>query len=137
MIHEKNFDFSFSGLKTAVLYDFKKRTKKEQTSKEYIEEMCFKIEKAIIEVLIHKTIKAALNTKAKSILLGGGVSANKELIKEFKKQCKINKINFIYPNTKFTGDNASMIALTSLFSPNAKNITWQKIKANSNYKING
>jgi N6-L-threonylcarbamoyladenine synthase len=137
MIHEKNYDFSFSGLKTAVLYDFKKRNQKEQKSKEYIEEMCFKIEKAIIDVLVHKTIKASLNNNSKSIILGGGVSANKELIKELKKQCKINKINFIYPNVKYAGDNASMIGITALFSLNAKKATYQRIKANSNFKING
>jgi N6-L-threonylcarbamoyladenine synthase len=137
MKYDKNYDFSFSGLKTAVLYDFKKRTEKEKKSKDYIVEMCYEIEKAIIDVLTFKTIKAAENFKAKNILLGGGVSANKELIKEFKKQCKIKKIGFTAPLSKFSGDNATMIALTALFSSNTKTISWQKIKPNSNLKING
>jgi N6-L-threonylcarbamoyladenine synthase len=137
MKYDKNYDFSFSGLKTAVLYDFKKRTEKERKSEDYIIEMCYEIERAVIDVLVFKTMKAAEELKAKTILLGGGVSANKELIKGFKKQCKIKKITFSSPLLKFSGDNASMIALTALFSPNAKTTSWQKLKPNSNLKING
>jgi N6-L-threonylcarbamoyladenine synthase len=137
MKHDKNYDFSFSGLKTAVLYDFKKRTDKEKKDKNYIIEMCYEIEKSIIDVLVFKTMKATENFKTKTVLLGGGVSANKELIKEFKKQCKIKKIKFSAPLSKFSGDNASMIALAALFSPNTKTISWQKMKPNSNLKING
>jgi N6-L-threonylcarbamoyladenine synthase len=137
MKYDKNYDFSFSGLKTAVLYDFKKRTENERKSEDYIIEMCYEIERAVIDVLVFKTMKAAEELKAKIILLGGGVSANKELIKEFKKQCKIKKIAFNAPLLKFSGDNASMIALTALFSPNAKTTSWQKLKPNSNLKING
>jgi len=137
MKHDKNYDFSFSGLKTAVLYDFKKRTEKEKKDKNYIIEMCYEIEKSIIDVLVFKTMKATENLKIKTVLLGGGVSANKELIKEFKKQCKIKKIKFSAPLSKFSSDNASMIALSALFSPNTKIISWQKMKPNSNLKING
>jgi N6-L-threonylcarbamoyladenine synthase len=137
MKYDKNYDFSFSGLKTAVLYDFKKRTDEEKKSKEYITEMCHEIEKAIIDVLTFKTMKVAEECKTKTIILGGGVSANKELAKEFKKQCKLKKVVFNAPLPKFSGDNASMIALTALFSPNAKKTSWQKIKPNSNLKING
>jgi N6-L-threonylcarbamoyladenine synthase len=137
MKYDKNYDFSFSGLKTAVLYDFKKRTEKEQKSGDYIAEMCYEIERAVIDVLVFKTMKATEMLKPKTILLGGGVSANKELIKEFKKQCKAQKILFSAPLSKFSGDNASMVALTALFSSNAKNVSWQKIKPNSNLKING
>jgi len=137
MKYDKNYDFSFSGLKTAVLYDFKKRTEKERKSEDYIIEMCYEIERAVIDVLVFKTMKASEELRAKTILLGGGVSANKELIKEFKKQCKIKKIAFSAPLLKFSGDNASMIALTALFSPNAKITSWQKLKPNSNLKING
>lgn len=137
MIHDKNYDFSFSGLKTAVLYDYKKRMNEEKMSKGYIDEMAHEIQKAIINVLTFKTMKAAKDFKAKSLILGGGVSANKEMVKEFKKQCNKEKINCIVPLTKLSGDNAAMIGLTALISPNVKKSTWQKIKPNSNLKING
>ena len=136
MIYEKNFDFSFSGLKTAVLYDFKKRTEKERSSKEYVVEMAHEIQRAIIDVLVAKTIKAAKASAAKSIILGGGVSANKEIVKEFKKVCKKEKMNCIVPLPRFSTDNASMIGLTALISPKKK-VPCQKLKPNSNLKING
>lgn len=137
MIHDKNNDFSFSGLKTAVLYDFKKRPERDRTSKEYISEMAWQIQNSIADVLVYKTMRAAKESRAKSIILGGGVSANKEISRTFKKLCKKEKLNCIVPKTKFSGDNASMIALTALLSPNAKRITWQKLKPHSNLKING
>lgn len=137
MLHEKNYDFSFSGLKTAVLYDFKKRRKDERDSKEYVSEMAHEIQKAIIDVLTFKTIKAARNLGAKSIILGGGVSANKNMVKEFKKKCKKEKLNCIVPLPKFSMDNAAMIGLTGLISRNAKKTTWQKLEPDSNLKING
>lgn len=136
MIHEKNFDFSFSGLKTAVLYDFKKRTEKERTSKEYVIEMAHEIQRAIIDVLVSKTMKAAKASGAKSVILGGGVSANKEIAKEFKKACKKEGMNCIVPLPRFSTDNASMIGLAALISPKKK-VPYQKLKPNSNLKING
>jgi N6-L-threonylcarbamoyladenine synthase len=137
MLLEKNYDFSFSGLKTAVLYDFKKRTGKERTSKEYVSEMAHQIQRAVIDVLTFKTLRASKDLKVKSIILGGGVSANKEMTKEFKKLCKKEKLNCIIPLSKFSGDNASMIGLTALMSKNAKTTAWQKLKPDSNLKING
>ncbi len=137
MAYDKNYDFSFSGLKTAVLYDYKKRSKKVRESNEYVEEMSYEIEKAIIDVLIIKTIRAAEHLEARSVILGGGVSANKQLVKELKNKCKKSGINFFSPLTKFSGDNADMIGLTALFSKNAKKSIWQKIKPDSNLKING
>src|SRR6185369_10398790 len=82
MIHTKDYDFSFSGLKTAVLYEAKGK----ELTKEYVATMCVAVQDAICDVLIKKTINAAKNYKAKTIILGGGVSANQELRKQFKVQ---------------------------------------------------
>lgn len=136
MLYEKNFDFSFSGLKTAVLYDFKKRRETEKKSPKYIAEMGHEIQNAIIEVLIRKTIKAAEKYKAKSIILGGGVSANENLRAEIKKECAKLKINCFLPKNEHTADNAGMIALSAAISPKPKNYSWKKIKPKPNFKIN-
>ena len=125
MINDKNYDFSFSGLKTAVLY----HSKKNKITDDYIKEMSLEIESSIVDVLVDKTLRAIDEYKAKSLLLGGGVSANQKLIKEFKKK---TKIKLFIPNKKYTGDNASMIGLVSIYSPNIKKI----IKPISNLKIN-
>lgn len=137
MIYEKNFDFSFSGLKTAVLYDYKKRSEKEKKSKEYIIEMSKEIQNSIIEVLITKTFNAAEKYKAKTIIVGGGVSANKALQKNVIKKCAEKKIACFFPKNEHTADNASMIALVAEISPCQKQCAWQKIKPDSNLKING
>lgn len=136
MLYEKNFDFSFSGLKTAVLYDFQKRTETEKKSLEYLAEMSKEIENAIIEVLISKAFKAAEKYKAKSIILGGGVTANEKLQKLIQKECKNKKMLCFFPKNTHTCDNASMIALTAAISKKPKKNSWKNIKPNSNLKIN-
>jgi N6-L-threonylcarbamoyladenine synthase len=114
MIHQKNYDFSFSGLKTAVLYDFKDYSQKNK--REYIKAVAKEVQKAIIDVLIQKTLRAARNLKAKSIILGGGVAANDELRKEFKALSSKHGINFFVPGKSLCTDNAAMTAVTAYFN---------------------
>lgn len=138
MIYSKNFDFSFSGLKTAVLYDFKKRSNKERKSKKYLQEISWEIQQAIIDVLISKTIKAAEKYRAKTILLGGGVIANKELRKQFRQKVKKEKINYELeiPNVKFCGDNAAMIALLGFYYFKSGKIdSWENLKIKPNLRL--
>ncbi len=139
MIYQKNYDFSFSGLKTAVLYEVKKKKRK---SKKYIQAMAAEIQQAIIDVLIRKTIKAAKEYKVKSIILGGGVIANNELRRQFQEKIKkeIPQTNLYFPNIKLCTDNALMIAVTAYFhwikKKNQKFFTAsQKIKADANLRI--
>ncbi|MDD5606337.1 MAG: tRNA (adenosine(37)-N6)-threonylcarbamoyltransferase complex transferase subunit TsaD [Candidatus Pacebacteria bacterium] len=128
MINSKNYDFSFSGLKTAVLYE----TKKRKLNKKIVQELCFEIQQSIIDVLLKKTIKASRDFKVKSIVLGGGVIANEELRKQFKK--KIN-IPLVLPANNLCTDNALMTCLAA--SCNLRQKDWKKLKANANLKIHG
>ncbi len=136
MIYQKNYDFSFSGLKTAVLYDFKKRPIRTRKSKQYIQEICAEIQQAIIDVLIRKTIIAAKDYKVKSIILSGGVTANEELRKQF--QTAINnqqlKINLLLPPKNLCTDNAAMVAIAGYFNWQKKK-NWKEIEANANLRI--
>jgi N6-L-threonylcarbamoyladenine synthase len=129
MINDKNFDFSFSGLKTAVLYETKKH---KNITEEYKIEMAHEIQSAVIDVLLKKTMNAVKKYKTKTIVLGGGVSANKELRHRFEKEFKSN---CLFPQLKFSMDNATMIAFAGINSK--KEVKWNKLKANSNLKING
>ncbi len=139
MINQKNYDFSFSGLKTAVLYNFKSQTPKIRKSKQYIKEMCYETQQAIIDVLIKKTVKAAKAYKVKTIILGGGVSANKELRKQFRSIVKsqLLKVNFLVPPKNLCTDNAAMVAVTGYFrwKKIKKTENWQNIKAAANLRI--
>lgn len=108
MIHQKNYDFSFSGLKTAVLYylrDHQKINKKDVAAS---------FQRAIIDVLTQKTIRAAneystKTGKVKSIILSGGVASNKSLRKALQNECRKNKFNFLSVESKYQTDNAAMI----------------------------
>ncbi len=144
MINSNNYDFSFSGLKTAVLYLVKKTPQKKR-NKKFIQNICKETQQAIIDVLIKKTFKAAQEFKVKSIVLGGGVIANKELRNQFSGKIKELKtpIKLLIPPREFCPDNATMIAATAYFKyinltdrqiESLKN-NWGKIKANPNLEI--
>lgn len=135
MIYQKNYDFSFSGLKTAVLYQVENERFKIK-DKKYIQKMAFEIQQAIIDVLIHKTLSAAKEYKVKTIILGGGVGANYELRRQMKEKIKkeIPQALFLAPDPIFCTDNAVMIAVAGYFNW-LKRKHWKKIEANANLKI--
>ncbi|OGZ75557.1 MAG: hypothetical protein A3G45_01080 [Candidatus Staskawiczbacteria bacterium RIFCSPLOWO2_12_FULL_37_15] len=158
MINTKDYDFSFSGLKTAVLYHHKKQVwlnshdRRKLTTlkiKQYRQEMAVEIQQAVIDVLLKKTIKAAKDYKAKTIILGGGVSANQELRKQFKEAIEnklaaflsIDKnaatIYFLVPPANLSTDNAVMTAITGYFHRNKKiaRPEFVKLRANANLRI--
>ena len=136
MIKSKDFDFSFSGLKTAVLYNFQSQKKSVQESQDYKIAMAKEIQQVIIDVLIEKTLKAADCFNAKSIITGGGVMANKELRKQFKNRIKSNKLRFTFyvPRSTLCMDNAAMVGASTLLDK-PKLTGWQKIKVNGNLNI--
>jgi N6-L-threonylcarbamoyladenine synthase len=136
MIYQRNYDFSFSGLKTAVLYKVKGERFK-MKNKKYIQEMCFEVQQAVIDVLIYKTLKAVKNFKAKSVILGGGVAANEELRKQFQEKIKkeLPDIQYLIPNIQYCTDNAAMVAVTAYFNREKATKNWQKIQVNANLKI--
>jgi len=138
MINQKNYDFSFSGLKTAVFYDFKNRKEKERESKNYIQELSNEVEEAVSDVLVLKTLRAAIKYRVKSIILGGGVVANLRLREKFEKEIKkyLPKIYFLKPEVSLCTDNALMVGICSYFhwlEGETKN--WKKIKANANARL--
>jgi N6-L-threonylcarbamoyladenine synthase len=138
MIYQKNYDFSFSGLKTAVLYHSQNQPKKIKKSKKYIQAMAAEVQQAVIDVLIHKTLRAAKDYKVKTIILGGGVAANKELRKQFKKKIKKEIPNslFLIPDSKFCTDNAAMVAAAAYFNWKKEEKTKPKnIEADANLRL--
>ncbi len=140
MIDSGDFNFSFSGLKTAVLY--KIRELGNIKTQKFISEICAETQQAIIDVLIAKTIHASQKFNAKSIILGGGVVANEELRKQIKLKIKNLKIKLLIPPKILCTDNAAMIAAGGYFKlkkiPRSKwliKFDWQKIKVDPNLEI--
>ncbi len=140
MINYKNFNFSFAGLKTAVLYTLNKLPGTK--NQELMANICASFQQAVVDVLVSKTVTAAKTYQAKSILLSGGVSANEELRKQMALAIQKNlpKIKFYCSPLKFTGDNAVMIALAGAVEVKNQGIkkyqkSWQKINANANWEL--
>jgi len=134
MIGQDNFDFSFSGLKTAVINQIKTMKPhfaKATRGKQFPNQLAYEIQEAITDVLVAKTLKAAQHFKVKSILVGGGVAANKRLRAKFKIQN--SKFKIFIPEPKLCTDNAAIIACAAFFNYNP--IPWQKIKANPGLEI--
>lgn len=113
MINSNNLNFSFSGLKTAVLYGVKKNP----NYKLQIANYCYEFQQAVIDVLIFKTLKAAKIYRPKTIMLAGGVSANKELRIQLGKAIKKNIpiTDYKLPITDYSIDNAAMIAAAGYY----------------------
>ena len=136
MINSKNYNFSYSGLKTSVLYkvrDLKAASVK--ITDNVINEIAYEFQNAALDVLIYKTAKAAEEYKVKSLLLSGGVSANKELRRRLEAEAKKLKVKYSQPEFEYTTDNAAMIATAGYFSSKNKkpqDLTWDKIDMDAN-----
>lgn len=156
MIEEENLDWSFSGLKTAVLREIKKledrnwmldkeagSLKESNIKHQYpasgfslpTSKLAAEIQEAIVDSLVTKTIRAIQTYKPKSFLLAGGVAANLRLREKFADEIRSKKLNcsFHVPDTKLCTDNATYIAAYAHFCP--KPVDWQKISANPELTI--
>ncbi len=102
-------DFSFSGLKTAVV-NYVNRAKQTETEMNDAD-ICASFQEAVVEVLVEKAIKAAHKTKVNSIVLAGGVGANKRLRLYMQHRGTEEKLKIYLPPVEFCTDNAAMIAL--------------------------
>ncbi len=153
MMKENNFDFSFSGLKTSALYWLQKN----KLSAEKIisnnlptgvfgqkqndptrEDFCASFEQAIVDVLVYKTIHAVKENNPKTLILAGGVSANKKLRETLAQiiSQEYPETKFLYPELKYCMDNAAMIAVAGYYQAKKNNFTnWQDIIADPNWRL--
>ena len=131
MMHSKDFDFSFSGLKTSVLYLLRDLGEIDENKKM---EIACEFENAVVDVLAHKTFSAVEKNKAKSIIIGGGVSANKELQKRFYEKSKTLNIPVYFPEKNLSTDNAIMIAIAGYFAKSVP-ISSKKLIAVGNLEL--
>ena len=113
--HIAALNYSFSGIKTSLLYFLRDQLKENPN---FIEEnkadICASFQKHLIDILLDKLIKAVKETGIKTITLGGGVSANSGLRSRIELEGKKRGWNTFIPEFKFTTDNAAMIAMSGL-----------------------
>ena len=109
-------DFSFSGLKTSILYKIQNQIKKDpEFIKDNLEDLCASIQHSIITILLKKIEKAIKETGIRELAIAGGVSANSYLRKELKKLAEKKKYNLYIPKFEYCTDNAAMIAIAGYY----------------------
>ena len=109
-------DFSFSGLKTGILYFIQKKVKENPNfTNKHLNDICASIQRTIVEILFDKLKKAVEETGIKHVAIAGGVSANSEIRTVLKDQEKALGWTTYIPKFEFTTDNAAMIAITGYY----------------------
>lgn len=108
--------FSFSGVKTSILYFLQAEKKKdEQFIEKNLNDLCASIQHTIVSILIQKLIKASKQTGIKQVCIAGGVSANKGLRKAIEETAIKQHWNYYIPKFEYCTDNAAMIAITGYY----------------------
>jgi len=140
MMYSKNFNFSFSGLKTAVLYLIRDLTKANPNilNDEKIKSaIALEFENAVVDTLVYKTKKAIDKYNAKTLIVAGGVASNKHLRSEIKKTFSKN-VKILFPDKKLSTDNSIMIGIVGylqFMKKKGKFGNGSKIKANGNLHL--
>jgi N6-L-threonylcarbamoyladenine synthase len=125
LLRADTYDFSFSGLKTAVLYHLQDR---KHISKKEIPDIAASFQQAVVDVLIGKTERGIRAFKPRSLMLAGGVAANISLRETMIALGTKYAVPVFVPNQEFTGDNAAMIAATAYYRRRkASRTAWKKL----------
>ena len=106
------YDFSFSGLKTAVANYLRANTNGHRPR---LSDVCASFQEAVVDVLVRKTLEAAQACRLRSVVVGGGVAANRRLRAAFQAEARDQKLQVFLPDVAFCTDNAAMIAAGGYF----------------------
>lgn len=111
MAGNKSFDFSFSGIKTAVVNKIHFGNDEPDVFR-----ICYELQERIFQSLIKKTFAATTKYEAKSVIIGGGVSANSRLRELMNKSGKENSVKIFFPEKKYSTDNGAMVATAAYYN---------------------
>jgi len=133
---KRELDFSFSGLKTAILY-FIQRNEKENPNfiKENLSDICASIQFTIIDILMKKLKKAVKQTNIKKIAIAGGVSANFGIRKALKESEKKDQWEIYIPDFEYTTDNAAMIGIVGYYKYLKDDFDSSSVSAKARMKV--
>ncbi len=113
-LNDNTYNFSFSGLKSAVINLV--HNENMRGNKINKEDLCATFQDVVIKSLTKKTMHALEEYKVKNLILAGGVAANLGIRKKFQELCQENDINYIFPSIKYATDNAAMIASSGYYA---------------------
>lgn len=132
----ENYDYSFSGLKTSVLYFLQKELKKNPNFiTENLENLCASVQKTIIDILMQKLEKAAHDFGVKEVAIAGGVSANSGLREAMQQRAEKLGWKVYIPKFEYTTDNAAMIAMVAKLKYERGEFTDLKTSASARYEM--
>ncbi|MCQ4034308.1 tRNA (adenosine(37)-N6)-threonylcarbamoyltransferase complex transferase subunit TsaD [Kaistella montana] len=132
----ENYNYSFSGVKTSVLYFIQKEIKKNPDFvKENIENLAASVQKTIVETLMNKLEKAAKDYNIQHIAIAGGVSANSGLREAMQKNAEKLGWNIYIPKFEYTTDNAAMIAMVAKLKYDRGEFSDLSVSATARYDI--
>lgn len=132
MLHSGNLDFSLSGLKTAVLTRVTKRKPLDNTTKKMI---ALEFENSVTDVLLAKVKQAMYETRSKTLIVGGGVSANTHIRFALKQLAEAEGFTLFVPDRKLSTDNGLMIASAGLLHIAHNEKPASKLKASGSWSI--
>lgn len=132
----ENYNYSFSGIKTSVLYFIQKEMKKNPDFiKENLEDLCSSVQKTLVEILMNKLEKAAKDLNINEVAIAGGVSANSGLREAMQKNTAKLGWNIYIPKFEYTTDNAAMIAMVAKLKYDRGEFADLSVSATSRYDI--
>lgn len=140
MMHEPHLDFSFSGLKTAVLYTLPKLVASgnpHDLPEQTLCDLCAGVRQAIIDVLIHKAMRALKRSRHRILAVSGGVSCNRALRRQLAETCERTRVELVLPPNSLTTDNAAMIAYAGLLRAHAGLFSPLETPVDPNLKLAG
>lgn len=117
---ENKFDFSFSGLKTAIVNITHNAAQKNEEID--VPVLAATVRQKVCDILIDKTMSAVREENAKTVVIAGGVSANSELRERMLKKCREEGIKLYFPELKYCGDNAAMVGVQAFYEYESGNI---------------
>lgn len=140
MMHDAHLDFSFSGLKTAVLYTLPRLAPSgnpHELDGQTLCDLCAGVRQAILDVLIHKAMRAAKQTGRRVLAVSGGVSCNTALRRQLAACCRHAGLELALPPNHLTTDNAAMIAFAGLLHAKAGHFSPLDTPVDPNLKLAG
>jgi N6-L-threonylcarbamoyladenine synthase len=137
MIGSAGYEFSFSGLKTAVRY-FIEKNRESLSNPDFRSDLAASIEQAIVDVLVAKTVRAAQDLDVKSVLLAGGVAANRYLRSSLADRLakEVRAVRFFEPELTYCTDNAAMIAMAGYWNSRHRSADdWRTVAVDPNWEL--
>ncbi len=129
-------DFSFSGLKSSILYFLRDETKKDAAFiSKNLNDLCASVQHTITEILLAKVEKASVQTGIKEIAIAGGVSANSYIREKLQEKGKLKNWNIYIPKMAYCTDNAAMIGIVGYFKFLKKDFAMQCTAATARWEL--